>query len=43
MHEVHVKYMQSLSVIDIKAEHLVHVMQKAAAHVFKTLGVTFSH
>lgn len=38
--EVHAKFK---SVIDIKAEHLVHVMQKTAAHVFKTLGVTFSH
>lgn len=40
MHEVHAKFK---TIIGIKAEHLVNVMQKAAAQVFKTLGVIFLH
>lgn len=40
MQEVHVKFK---SIIDIKAECLVHVMKKAAAYVFKTLRVISLH
>lgn len=40
MQEVHVQFK---SMTDIKAECLVHVMKKAAAHVFKISGVISSH